>query len=271
MENIGKYFLITGMVLLSVTILSFISCQSYEEKITKSKINLQEEFSVEIASIVSMNEFKSKIKQKIIAKNISGIDIPILIDDYVRKKFYHRTAYQKDCQNWVLAVLNFIAPQYLLNSSMRPNDIIQRDYAICNQQSIVFQDIIKDYNFEYGSVKISVPGFQHFASAVKIEDDWYFFDSNLEPKYDRKDSSILSRLISGDQEVFSSMYFRHLEGGISSVEALLPGMIVLGEINKFPAKMGVLAQDISLYISFYGWIFLLIIGICCLYIGKKTT
>jgi hypothetical protein len=208
------------------------------------------------------------IKRKVDAGNIRGIDIPILIDDYVRKKFYHRTSYQSSCENWILNVLDTIFPQYFLTVSLDPNDIMLNSFAACNQQSIIFQDVVKDYDLEYGSVGFNAIKFQHFANAVKVKDKWYFFDPNLEPKYDRSDPSIFNAVIAADKKVLESMYRHKINDDIVSLEYIKSDSVRLRDINKFPAKNGLLIQNITKIISWYGWIFLLLVSML-FYIFEK--
>lgn len=123
---------------------------------------------------------------------------------------------------------------------MRSDDIIENDYGMCSQQSIIFQDVIKDYGFDYGSVGFNAPNFKHFASAVKVNDDWYFFDSNMEPKYDRTDPSIFNAVVLADKDVLNSIYVRNIKNNSVSTKGLKSTMVALKDINKFPASTGVL-------------------------------
>lgn len=48
----------------------------------------------------------------------------------------------------------------------------------------MFQKVIENFGFEYGSVRFTSPDFGHFAAAAKVDEHWYFFDPNLEPEYE---------------------------------------------------------------------------------------
>ena len=267
-KNISIFFFVVSLCLLFFTVINFSSCPD-GKRIVDSDSGIKEEFSVEVSSITSLPDFKSKIKEEVVTNNISGIDIPILIDDYIRKKFYHDTSYQSSCENWLLVFLDGIFPQYFLTVSLNTDDIMQSSFAACNQQSIIFQDIVKDYGFEYGSVGFSAVKFQHFANAVKVKDRWYFFDPNLEPRYNRSDPDIFDAVVAVDKEVLESMYRHKINENIVSLEYLKPGSIYLKEINKFPARTGVLIQNITAFISWYGWIISLFLSIFFLYFSRK--
>ena len=111
-KNISKFFFIASLILLFFTVINLLSCLNVNTKVVHDNSNIKEEFSAEISSITSLSDFKFMIKRKVDAGNIRGIDIPILIDDHVRKKFYHGTSYQSSCENWILNVLDTIFPQY---------------------------------------------------------------------------------------------------------------------------------------------------------------
>ena len=165
----GKFLLFFATIFLLFTMYNFVIL--WKNSTSKILINFvpNEEYSPEIAKISSMKEFKNLIRTEVEKRNLSGIEIPILVDNYVRKKFYNKASYLEWYKNWFLSFLNFLLPQYFFNSLMQPKDIIQKDYGMCSQQSIVFQNVIKDYGFDYGSLRFYIPGFPHFTSAVKVE------------------------------------------------------------------------------------------------------
>ncbi len=259
LKKISILFFIASFAFLFVTVNYSSSCAD-KEKVVDNDPSKKEEFSKEVSSIKSLSYFKSKIKKEVTDNNISGINIPILIDNYIRKKFYHTTFILSPCNNWLLAFLDSIFPQYFFTTSLDVDDIMKNSFAACNQQSIVFQDIVKDYDFEYGSVLIDAVNFNHFASAVKFNNEWYFFDSNLEPRYDRSDPAFFKAIISADKKVINSMYRHVINDGTISLEDLKPNSTYLKDINKFPAKTGLLIQNITAFISRYAWIVLLFIS-----------
>ena len=120
----------------------------------------------------------------------------------------------------------------------------------------------------YGSLRFNIPKFPHFASVVNVDGKWYFFDSNMEPKYDRRDSSIYDTLLSADTSFLKKIYYqtkaiKHVET-LHTEDDVKEGMIALSDVNKFPAPKGVLVQHISFMISWYGWIILFFTGYLCI-------
>ena len=57
------------------------------------------------------------------------------------------------------------------------------------------------------------------------------------------------------------LYTRHkINDDIVSLEYIKSDSVRLRDINKFPAKNGLLIQNITKIISWYGWIFLLLVS-----------
>ena len=125
------------------------------------------------------------------------------------------------------------------------------------QQSIIFQELIKDYTFEYASVgfDIKIPNqenFGHFATTVKVGSDWFYFDSNMEPVYDRKNALILKKILDGDKETLKKLYPKY------NLNLVTREMIDFRDLNRFPAKRGVMFQKVTQFLSNFSWLVFLI-------------
>ncbi len=240
-----------GTTLLVLTCSSLVVSLSVSDTIKKPGDNIGEEYSPTIASINSLREFEDNIRTEIQQRELSGIDIPILIDDYVRRKYFFEYSFIPWYDNWILAFVDVLFPEKYIMGRMKPDELIRFDYGICNQQAIVFQKIVNDFGFEYGSVRFStVGGGGHFASAVLVNGEWYYFDPNLEPEYDRTNPEIFSKLILRDKETLRDLYG---DTGLISSDT-----IELGDINTFPARKGVFVQNLAFILSWYGWAFFFI-------------
>jgi hypothetical protein len=114
----------------------------------KSKLIINEAFDPELAKIRSLDELKSIIKKEIDSKNLSDIEIPVLADQYVRKRFLHGMDMLKPCENWsnylfpkllnllfeILELRGALLNEALLWSEFIPEDIMHLEGAICSQQ-----------------------------------------------------------------------------------------------------------------------------------------
>jgi hypothetical protein len=222
-------------------------------------------YDPEIGSINSLQALKKNIQIIVEQENLSGIEIPIYIDDLLRKKFMHGSSSINTKGNWLLQVADTILIDELA-FSFSAEDVAMHNRAICSQQAILFQELIADFGFEYESVGFNVPllelkevsgdkEFNHFASAVKVDNNWYYFDSNLEPIYDRKNHLVYSELLIGQSERLTELYPSYKWAEITE------GMIYRSSRNTFPAPTGLLIQQISKVLSFFSWIFFCMLSI----------
>ena len=100
----------------------------------------------------------------------------------------------------------------------------------------------------------------------------------MEPQYNRRDSNVFKDILSGNGSILKQIYSQtnvlesqEVEELINNlqVEDVKKGMIVLSDINKFPAPRGVFIQNISYLISWYGWAISFCIGLILLRLDKK--
>ena len=89
-------------------------------------------YDEKIAKIDNLNDLKKFVDYEIKENNFEGIDIPIYIDDIVRRKFFHQTAYISADTNWILKAADYFFPEISFLSAMDPQDLIKKNHAICN-------------------------------------------------------------------------------------------------------------------------------------------
>jgi len=217
-------------------------------------------YDEDFETINNLEGLKSLIKSEIDNRSYEGIDIPIFIDDIVRKKYFHQTAYLAANTNWVLRIFDLLFPSKEFLTAMDPKHLIKKNHGICNQQAIIFQELIKDYEFQFASIgfDIKIPeqgNFGHFVSAVKIQENWFYFDPNMEPNYDRSDPSIFSRVLEADKGLLKKLYPEY------NFSLVTKDMIIFRDLNTFPAKRGVMFQKITQFFSNFSWIFLILIAL----------
>ena len=80
-----KIFIALGILfsIFSIISLLFLLNES-DSKLTYKNTIEGDEYVKEVAKIFSLQDFKSAINSEIKTKNLSGIEIPILIDDYIK-------------------------------------------------------------------------------------------------------------------------------------------------------------------------------------------
>jgi len=259
-----RLFFSLGLLLLALSI--FLNASSLMLSNSDSKDILpfpgssNEIYDEDFETINNLEGLKSLIKSEIDNRSYEGIDIPIFIDDIVRKKYFHQTAYLAANTNWVLRIFDLLFPSKEFLTAMDPKHLIKKNHGICNQQAIIFQELIKDYEFQFASIgfDIKIPeqgNFGHFVSAVKIQENWFYFDPNMEPNYDRSDPSIFSRVLEADKGLLKKLYPEY------NFSLVTKDMIIFRDLNTFPAKRGVMFQKITQFFSNFSWIFLILIAL----------
>ena len=216
---------------------------------------LEESFNKKLSYLNTMKMLEEHFLSEIRQKNLTSHQSIIFADNLLRERFIHKNINIRLEDNWFLYFFNYFSSHrdnstYL--SSLNPDYILKFDGALCNQQSIIFQRLMKAIDLDYQSVLFNIPRFPepfgHFASAVKIKNQWFFVDTNMEPKYDSGDSIILEGLLNGDVALFNSLYPNHL------VDEIPEGAITVNFVNENPAFYGKIFQDLCYFLSWYGWI-----------------
>jgi len=214
-----------------------------------------EKYNSNLSFLNSMQKLENFFLNEIEERNLNNLEAIYFADELLRDRFYHKDTVISIKDNWFLYVFNFFSKNRnnsLYISSVDPNYILKSDHALCNQQALIFQKLMETINVDYQSILFNVPrspvSFGHFASAARIDESWFFIDTNLEPPYQQNDATILPRLLDGDLELFNLLYSEF------SADNLPPGAISTSSLNKNPAFMGNLLQKITYFISNYMWV-----------------
>ena len=223
-----------------------------------------EQYDSELEFLDSISKLKKYFLSEIQTEELSEIEAIYFADQLLRNRFYHTDKPISLADNWALYVFNYFSKNKnnsLYLSSVDPDYILQSEYALCNQQALIFQELMQAINIDYQSVLFNIPrspvAFGHYASAARLDGDWFFIDSDLEPSYKERDSSILPRLLSGDVKVFNELYPEY------AVSSIPKGAISVASLNKNPALLGYLLQKITGIFSNFAWILVLIAYFGC--------
>jgi len=215
----------------------------------------EEQFNEDLEFLDSLKKLKKYFLEKINENKLNEMDSVIFADKLLRERFYHQNTNVQLKDNWFLYVFNFFSSNHNNSSylsSLSPDYILRFNGAICNQQALIFQALMEEIEIEYQSVLFNISNssdsFGHFSSAVMVDGNWLFVDTNLEPQYDIKDFTILKRLLNSDTSLFNSMYPEN------AVQEIPKGSIWLSSKNKNPAIRGRIFQEICYFISYYAWI-----------------
>lgn len=115
----------------------------------------------------------------------------------LRKRFFHGYSYYSFKDNWI-AWLSGVIIWDDLNAIVIPDDILKHPNAACSQQAIVLSACFEKIGVPYREVNLV----GHFALEGNINNQWYYFDTNLEPRFINQRSSLNNLL--NKNELFPS-------------------------------------------------------------------
>ena len=134
MQGFYKTFLTTSVAFLLLSVYLNISTKVDNRKIDNNFLALPEGsteiYDEDIAKIDNFNDLKRLIDYEIKENNLEGIDIPIYIDDIVRKKYFQQTAYTSTDTNWILKGVDYFFPELFLATAMDPKELIQKNHSL---------------------------------------------------------------------------------------------------------------------------------------------
>lgn len=206
----------------------------------------------------SLDELFNEIE----SQQTNGVNQLNTIEKTVSTWFKHGLSQYKPCENWVLYTLTLIpwvAEKYPLGL-LDPKEIVQSEYAFCSQSAMVLQEALKHFGYEYASVGFWSPqGGGHFASAAKVDEDWYFLDANIATL---EGSQILSLdTVLGTSSSARVAIQRRYAGHDGIPELILTsnesGNSQLRNVNEYPAQSGLLLQRITQFFSDFAWLLFL--------------
>jgi len=183
----------------------------------------------------------------------------ITVSQVLSDRFYHGFSRYPLNQNWIAAAGEYFFG-YGLASIVKPDDILKYSFGGCSQQSIVLAEVMKIKNISYRSV-----GFpHHYATELKFNNNWYFFDPNMEP--DIPDSTRLESNWNFCAETLKKYYdttrFKDLNWKFGN------NNVTHGRINAAAAPNASLFHSTTKYLSKTLWLFPLIV---VFYRHKKNT
>lgn len=183
----------------------------------------------------------------------------VTVSQILKDRFYHGFSRYRVDQNWIAAVgEHFLG--YGLASIVDPDKILKYNFGGCSQQSIVLMEVMKRKNISYRSV-----GFpHHYATELQFDNNWYFFDPNMEPKI--PDSERLEsrwRCCPGNlKKYYDTTRFKNLDWIFGNDQ------VTFGNVNAAPAPNAALFHTTTKYLSKTLWLFPLIV---VFYRRKKKT
>lgn len=217
----------------------------------KPQYDNKEQFNPGLAYINSTQKL-IEVSDSIANKNNipqSSLAYAVTVSNLLSSRFYHGFSAYAVNQNWIAATGEYFFG-YGLASPVSADDILKYRYAGCSQQAIVLMEVMKRKNIAYRSV-----GFpHHYAAELKINNEWYFFDPNMEP--DISDSARLHIRWNGCADSLKKYYdanrYKKLNWMFGNKK------VTCGNINAAPASNAALFHTTTKYLSKTLWLFPLI-------------
>lgn len=174
------------------------------------------------------------------------------IDHFVRDRFFHGPSFISFHQNWLAWMAGIFWTD--LRIPVLPDEILQHRRGICNQQAIVFMEMLKRSGIHYGAVLMgwrpdSSGSLGHFAVTARVDGRWLYFDTDQEaetpgvPVARVVDGSALPKLYSRKPTLLANMRYAAAHGGIR-----------LDHFDRYPAPRGGLFQMVTEWLSAWGWL-----------------
>ena len=221
---------------------------------TKPQYDHKERFLPSLSYINSMDKLV-EVSDSIAAKNNipqGSLKYAINVSMIIRDRFYHGFSRYPLDQNWIAAMSESLLG-YGLASIVKPDDILKYSYGGCSQQSIVLMEVMKRKNIPYRSI-----GFpHHFATELKFDDNWFFFDPNMEPNIPDSDrlESRWNCCADNLKKYYDTSRFHDLDWKFGkNLE------VTLGKTNSAQAPNAVIFQATTKYLSKTIWLMPLLIA-----------
>ena len=141
--------------------------------------NGRERFDPSLTRINSISLFESYTDSLGNARHITTSNplYWIMVDSVISNRFYHGFSHYTLRENWLAALGDKILGHGLSNK-VKTADIIQNAQAACSQQAGMMIKLCRLKKVAFRSV-----GFpHHYAMELALNNDWFYFDADMEPE-----------------------------------------------------------------------------------------
>jgi len=119
------------------------------------------------------------------------VDYFNFVAQLIRQRFYHGYSYYSMTDNPLAFIAGKVHPH--LSAIVMPEDIMKHPMAACSQQAMVLMEIFKRSHIDYRKVGFA----NHYAVEARIDGQWRYFDTNIEPKIQDNSESLETLISSG--------------------------------------------------------------------------
>jgi len=241
------------ILLLSLAVLLFLP-NLFNKDINPSLLfDQKEKFDPRLSYLNSIQQLEACVDSIAKAKKISttGYEYAELMEGVIEKRFYHGFSHFTVSENWIGALSGrYMKEDYACK--VQPEKIMKQPNAACSQQALVMMAVLRNKKITYRSV-----GFpHHYAMEVLIEDNWYFFDANMEPQITKEQRMMASWNHQNDnlKKYYDTNRFADLDYKFGNGQTATTGVI-----NEVPARNARFFQTVTGILSKISWCFPILI------------
>jgi hypothetical protein len=247
----SKLLLITITVLLLVP--NFFNKDLNADAYYTPPYDNKEKYDPSMGQINSLDKLEKYIDHIAGQKNIKtgSLEYVVAVEDAIEKRFYHGFSHLTTRENWMAAVSEKLFG-FGLSCKVIPEDIMQHGNAACSQQSMVMMEILNRKKLPWRKV-----GFDHhYALEVLINNNWYYFDPNMEPEMTGSERLEASWKCSAEnlKKYYDTTRFTDL-----AYKFGVKKQVLIGAVNEKQASNAKLFQASTGILSKTAWILPLVI------------
>jgi hypothetical protein len=213
----------------------------------------KEKYDPALGNINTLDKLENYIDHVAGKKQIApnSLDYVVAIEDVIEKRFYHGFSHLTTAENWIAAVSEKLVG-FGLSCKVKPEDIMKHENAACSQQSMVMMEMLNRKKLPWRKV-----GFDHhYALEVKVNNNWYYFDPNMEPDMREADRLEANWKCCADnlKKYYDTSRFTDLDYKFG-----LSKKVVIGAVNEKQAANAKLFQSATSVLSKTAWLLPLVV------------
>lgn len=173
----------TKAFLLALSLLLFLPNLFNTDIFSAAKYNNREKFNPQLSYINTVEKLEKYIdsiatEKKYLSKSFEYVKS---ITEAIKYRFYHGFSHFSLSENWIASLTGKIIKEDHA-CKVQPEAIMEDSYAACSQQEIVMMAILRKNNIPYRAVLFP----HHYAIEAFVENNWFYFDPNMEPEITRE-------------------------------------------------------------------------------------
>ena len=153
-------------------------------------IQIRERYDPALKQIRTLSRLKSLVEKKSTTRGfvnngaiVDSAGYAFILDSILQYRFYSGFGDYSWRHNYLAGLAGLLVMRDLATSVL-PKDIIRFDGAICSQQAILFQHVLRQKGYKTRRIGFRSEDLGHYASEVYYDKEFHFFDSNLEAVYE---------------------------------------------------------------------------------------